>query len=56
MAHHGGEHEWDLTPAQVQEAYYVRRQYSRPFPIPSAPLGSVRKRYRRTKASSASRD
>lgn len=22
MAHHGGEHEWDLTPAQVQEAYY----------------------------------
>lgn len=32
MAHHGGEHEWDLTHAQVKDAYYVRRQYSRPSP------------------------
>lgn len=57
MAHHGGEHEWDLTDSQVKEAYYVRGQYSRPFPIPCAHPGSYAEEvYRRTKASGASRD
>lgn len=56
MAHHGGEHEWDLTNAEVKEAYYVRTQYSHPVPIPFAPLGPMPKRSRGTKASRASRD
>lgn len=40
MAHHGGEHEWDLTVGQVKEAYYVRGQYSRPFATPCTHPGS----------------
>lgn len=56
MAHHGGEHEWNLTHAQVKEAYYVRRQYPRPSPFPAHPMGPVPKRHMRTKASRARND
>lgn len=56
MAHHGGEHEWDLTHAQVKDAYYVRRQYSLPFPIPCAPSGPCAQGISGKKASKARSD
>lgn len=30
MAHHGGEHQWDMTHSQAQQAFYVRRQHPCP--------------------------